>query len=164
MNRPIRKVSVTIAVLFLALFVNLNYVQVLKGNAYRNDSRNQRVLLNEYSHPRGQIVVSGTAVAESRKSPDELKYLRVYPQGPVYAPVTGYYSFSYGTSGIEDAENSVLTGDDSRLFGTMVTLLRDRAAAEDCVQEAYLRAFRAWSRWRPESAGRSSTPVASPAA
>lgn len=118
MNRPIRKVSVTIAVLFLALFVNLNYVQVFKGNAYRNDSRNQRVLLNEYSHPRGQIVVSGTAVAESRKSSDELKYLRVYPEGPVYAPVTGYYSFSYGTSGIEDAENSVLTGDDSRLFGT----------------------------------------------
>src|SRR2546423_11020904 len=39
----------------------------------------------------------------------------------------------------------------SRLFGTLVTILRDRAAAEDCVQEAYLRAFRAWSRWKPEA-------------
>jgi RNA polymerase sigma-70 factor, ECF subfamily len=38
-----------------------------------------------------------------------------------------------------------------RLFGTLVTLLRDRAAAEDCVQEAYLRAFRAWERWRPDA-------------
>jgi RNA polymerase sigma-70 factor, ECF subfamily len=38
-----------------------------------------------------------------------------------------------------------------RLFGTLVTLLRDRAAAEDCVQEAYLRAFRAWPRWRPDA-------------
>jgi RNA polymerase sigma-70 factor (ECF subfamily) len=38
-----------------------------------------------------------------------------------------------------------------RLFGTLVTLLRDRAAAEDCVQEAYLRAFRAWGRWRPDA-------------
>jgi RNA polymerase sigma-70 factor (ECF subfamily) len=38
-----------------------------------------------------------------------------------------------------------------RLFGTLVTILRDRAAAEDCVQEAYLRAFRAWSRWKPEA-------------
>ena len=36
-----------------------------------------------------------------------------------------------------------------RLFGTLVALLRDRAAAEDCVQEAYLRAFQAWPRWRP---------------
>jgi len=38
-----------------------------------------------------------------------------------------------------------------RLFATLVTLLRDRAAAEDCVQEAYLRAFRAWARWRPDA-------------
>ena len=38
-----------------------------------------------------------------------------------------------------------------RLFGTLVTILRDRAAAEDCVQEAYLRAFRAWPRWKPEA-------------
>jgi RNA polymerase sigma-70 factor (ECF subfamily) len=38
-----------------------------------------------------------------------------------------------------------------RLFGTLVTILRDRAAAEDCAQEAYLRAFRAWPRWKPEA-------------
>jgi RNA polymerase sigma-70 factor (ECF subfamily) len=38
-----------------------------------------------------------------------------------------------------------------RLFGTVLTLLRDRAAAEDCVQDAYLRAFKAWPRWRPDA-------------
>jgi RNA polymerase sigma-70 factor, ECF subfamily len=38
-----------------------------------------------------------------------------------------------------------------RLFATLVALLRDRAAAEDCAQEAYLRAFGAWSRWRPDA-------------
>lgn len=38
-----------------------------------------------------------------------------------------------------------------RLFGTLVTLLRDRAAAEDCVQEAYVRAFRAWPRWKADA-------------
>ncbi len=116
MNRPIRKVSIAIAVLFVALFVNLNFVQVVKGDQYRNDKRNFRVLLNEYSNPRGQIVAEGTAIAESRRTNDELKYLRVYPQGPVYVPATGYYSFTYGSSGIEEAENSVLSGDDPRLF------------------------------------------------
>jgi RNA polymerase sigma-70 factor, ECF subfamily len=38
-----------------------------------------------------------------------------------------------------------------RLFGTLIALLRDRTAAEDCVQEAYLRAYQAWPRWRPDA-------------
>src|SRR2546429_5936 len=38
-----------------------------------------------------------------------------------------------------------------RLFRTLVTLLRNRAAAEDCVQESYLRAYRAWPTWRPDA-------------
>jgi peptidoglycan glycosyltransferase len=122
MNRPIRKVSIALAVLFLALFVNLNVVQVVKGSSYRDDPNNRRVLLNEYSSPRGQIVVGGTgggrAIAESSATKDELKYLRKYPQGPIYAPATGYYSFIYGTSGTEFAENSILSGDSSQLFTT----------------------------------------------
>lgn len=118
MNKPMRKVAAAFAVFFIALFVNLNYVQVVKGHSYRNDSRNQRVLLNEYSSPRGQIVVGGTPVAESRATKDELKYLRVYPHGPVYAPATGYYSFTNGATGIEAAENDILSGDSSQLFTT----------------------------------------------
>jgi len=39
----------------------------------------------------------------------------------------------------------------SRLLGTLIAVLRDRAAAEDCVQEAYLRAYQAWSRWQPDA-------------
>ncbi|WP_375501431.1 penicillin-binding transpeptidase domain-containing protein [uncultured Jatrophihabitans sp.] len=128
MNRPIRKVSVAVAVLFLALFVNLNVVQVVQGSSYRDNSDNRRVLLNEYSHPRGQIVVDGTAVAQSRATPDEsLKYLRTYPQGPIYAPVTGSFSFIYGSSGIEEAENDVLSGDSPTLFTTnLASLLTGR--------------------------------------
>ena len=124
MNKSIRKVSAALLVLLAAVFVNLNYVQVVKGNAYRDDPQNRRVLLNEYASPRGDINVGGTAVAHSKKTGDVLKYLRVYPQGPVYAPVTGFYSLSatpsrfLGTTGIETAENSVLSGDDPKLFGT----------------------------------------------
>jgi peptidoglycan glycosyltransferase len=118
MNKPIRKVSIALAVLFLALFVNLNLVQVVKGGSYRDDPQNRRKLLNEYSRPRGQIVAGGTAIAESKETKDELKYLRVYPQGPIFAPVTGYYSFTYGADGIESAENDILSGDSSKLFTT----------------------------------------------
>jgi len=38
-----------------------------------------------------------------------------------------------------------------RLLATLLGVLRDRAAAEDCVQEAYVRAFRHWKQWRPEA-------------
>jgi peptidoglycan glycosyltransferase len=121
MNNPIRKVAVALAVLFVALFVNLNFVQVVKGSSYRDDPDNRRVLLNEYSTPRGQIVVQGTAVAESKATKDELKYLRVYPEGPIYAPATGYYSFIYGAGGIEYSENDILSGDSSKLFTTKLS-------------------------------------------
>jgi peptidoglycan glycosyltransferase len=46
---------------------------------------------------------------------ETLNYLRQYPQGPLYAAVTGYYSVLYGNTGLERAENSVLAGTDDRL-------------------------------------------------
>lgn len=123
MNRPIRKVAAALGVLLAAVFLNLNYVQVVKGHSYGDTEKyadNKLPLLNEYSSPRGQIVVQGSAIAHSVKTKDELKYLRKYPHGPVYAPVTGYYSFVYGSSAMENAESDVLSGDDPRLFGTQL--------------------------------------------
>ncbi|HEY3737958.1 MAG TPA: penicillin-binding transpeptidase domain-containing protein [Jatrophihabitans sp.] len=118
MNKPIRKVAIALGLLLLAIFLNLNFVQVVKGSDLRNHSGNRRVLLAEYAEPRGQIVVDGSAIATSKQTSDELKYLRTYSNGPLYAPVTGYYSIAYDKSGIEDAEDPVLSGSDSRLFGS----------------------------------------------
>lgn len=39
----------------------------------------------------------------------------------------------------------------TRLLYTLLAVLKDPAAAEDCLQEAASRAFRAWPRWRPDS-------------
>jgi len=49
-------------------------------------------------------------------SNDQLKYLRRYPQPKLYAPVTGFFSCYYGTRAVENSENSILSGTDSRLF------------------------------------------------
>lgn len=37
------------------------------------------------------------------------------------------------------------------ILATMIATLGDRAAAEDCAQETFVRAFRAWERWRPDA-------------
>jgi RNA polymerase sigma-70 factor (ECF subfamily) len=39
-----------------------------------------------------------------------------------------------------------------RILTTLVSTLGDRAAAEDCAQETFVRAYRAWDRWRPDAA------------
>ena len=39
----------------------------------------------------------------------------------------------------------------SRIVGTLYGVLGDRAAAEDCAQEAFVKAFRAWAGWRPDA-------------
>ena len=38
-----------------------------------------------------------------------------------------------------------------RILGTLITLVRDRATAEDCAQETYERAYRSWARWKPDA-------------
>ena len=38
-----------------------------------------------------------------------------------------------------------------RILATLITLVRDRAAAEDCAQETFERAYRSWARWRPDA-------------
>jgi len=38
-----------------------------------------------------------------------------------------------------------------RILGTLITMLRDREAAEDCTQDAFVRAYKAWKTWRPDA-------------
>jgi penicillin-binding protein A len=116
-NTPVRRVAIAVMVMILLLMGNLTYVQVVQAGDYRSDPRNQRVLLAEYSRKRGQISADLRILASSTETDDRLRYLRQYPDGPVYAPVTGYFSVTYGSSGIERAADAVLNGSDDRLFG-----------------------------------------------
>lgn len=120
MNRPLRRVALACLVLFGLLLGQANWVQVVKAKDYRNDARNQRVLLRTYDRQRGAILVgtgtSRVAVAQSVETKDSLKYLRTYSGGAVYAPVTGFASLVYGYTGVERLQNPVLSGEDERLL------------------------------------------------
>jgi penicillin-binding protein A len=122
-NRPIRRVALSMLILFGLLIANANYVQVFEGDRLRTDPGNTRVLLDEYERQRGTIVVEGRPVAESVPTNDKLKYLRRYPGGSTYAPATGFYSLIYGATGIEQAENDFLSGSDNRLFTRRLSAL-----------------------------------------
>jgi len=115
-NRPLRRIALALMVLFGLLLGNLNYLQAIESKELNRKPGNSRLLLAQYDRKRGDIVVGGRPIATSRATQDELKYLRRYAQGPLYAHVTGYYSFVFGAAGVEAAQNSILAGTDDRLF------------------------------------------------
>ncbi|MEE3851879.1 penicillin-binding protein 2 [Gordonia sp. LSe1-13] len=124
MNKQIERVSIAVIVMVVALLANATYVQVFKADELRSDPRNNRVLLDEYSRQRGAITAGGgSVVAVSVPTDGRLRFLRTYPPNgaEAFAPVTGYYSFQYGSTGLELYENSILNGNDDRLFGQRFT-------------------------------------------
>jgi peptidoglycan glycosyltransferase len=114
-NAPLRRVAISVLVLFTLLIINVNYIQVVRADKLRNDPSNTRVLAEEYDRERGSIIVAGKEIALSTPTEGRLKYLRQYPQGELYAGVTGYYSLVYSKTRLERAENDLLAGSDPRL-------------------------------------------------
>ena len=47
---------------------------------------------------------------------DRFKYQRVYPDGELYAAITGFYSYDRASSGLERTYNAQLAGTDDALF------------------------------------------------
>lgn len=67
---------------------------------------------------RGAILASdGTILAQSTPVNDVFSYQRSYTNGPVYAPVTGFFSVTQrGDRGIESSRNKLLSGKADALF------------------------------------------------
>lgn len=112
MNRQIRFVGIGIMLLFVALFVQLNYIQVLRADSISNNPLNGQRVVNEYNKPRGSIIsADGVTLADSVATPNQqFAYLRRYPTGSLFSQVTGFFSFTYGAEGAERSYDSILTG------------------------------------------------------
>ena len=117
MNTSLRRVSMMVMGLIVLLLINATITQVFRADGLRSDPRNQRVLLDEYSRQRGQITASGQLLAYSLSTSGHYRFLRVYPEPSAYAPVTGFYSLRFSSTGLERAEDPILNGSDERLFG-----------------------------------------------
>ena len=114
MNRNIWKLGIAMVVLYAAIFVKLNWIQVVQKDSLDNNPLNTAQVRRDFNRPRGSIQsADGVLLAQSITNPDtasEFKRVRVYPQSDLFAQVTGYFSFTYGASGVERQYSDLLSG------------------------------------------------------
>ncbi|GAA4911172.1 peptidoglycan D,D-transpeptidase FtsI family protein [Streptomyces coeruleoprunus] len=117
MNKPLRHIAIFCGLLVLALLLRDNWLQFVRADELNSHERNKRVTIERYASVRGNIIVEGKPITGSVDSKDPLyKYKRTYIDGPMWAPVTGFASQAYGATQLEKLNDSILMGNDDRLF------------------------------------------------
>ncbi len=121
MTRELKRLSIIMLAMFLALFGAVSVIQVVQANALGQNPNNRRALYDSYEVQRGSIIASGSAIASSVASKDVYSWQRVYTDPKMWAPVTGYINPALGSAtGIERAMNQELSGTGGSQFLTHV--------------------------------------------
>jgi len=108
-DKPIRRLFLLFALLFVALVVQLTYVQVWAAADLNTHPANTRAIEAEMRVERGAILsADGGKLAVSKKEGEY--YLREYPQGDLVSPWLGYNNLRYGRAGVERVYNPELSG------------------------------------------------------
>jgi len=123
-NKQVRRVGLTLVLMFVALFAMASSIQVLRADSLYQDSRNVRASYETYKTQRGPILVGGEQVVKSLPYNDAYRFLRRY-ESVIYAPVIGYFSIFSGSQGIERSMNSYLSGQSSAQFFEQINALLD---------------------------------------
>lgn len=117
MNKPLRRVAIFCGILMLALLIRDNWIQYVRADELTNRDENRRIRIERYAHERGDIIVDGKAVTGSVETDgSDFTFKRVWKDGPLWAPVTGYSSQAFDSSQLENLEDGILTGNDDQLF------------------------------------------------
>ena len=116
MGRRIRWLGVIMVLCFGLVVVQLVNIQLVKAKQLSASPMNPRNAALADENARGDIYAAdGTILAQSVPTPPgttgyKYDYVRKYPDGPLYAGITGYDSaLYYGTSGIEQEYDSYLS-------------------------------------------------------
>ncbi|MFM1993329.1 MAG: hypothetical protein RL537_18 [Actinomycetota bacterium] len=124
MNKQVRRVGLVLTMMFIALFAVATSIQVLRASELYADARNVRASYETYKTLRGAIIVGGVPIVTSVPVNDEYRFLREY-DNVIYNSVTGYFSIFAGSSGIERAMNSYISGQSSAQFFEQINALLD---------------------------------------
>lgn len=124
MNRPIRRVAIAALAMFAVLLLNLSAGYLVRTDALNNRAENRRVSDARFAQDRGPIMVGNSPIAISESVKSRFKFQRSYPSGELYAPVTGFYSYTFGSSGLERSFSEQLIGvDDSQFLDRLINIL-----------------------------------------
>jgi peptidoglycan glycosyltransferase len=111
MTKQIRQLGIALMVCFGILFLQLNRLTVLEASSLNDNPINTREILRDFTKPRGTVTTAdGVVIARSVPVDDRYELQREYPKGPLYAPITGFLSFTLGSSGVERTYNDELAG------------------------------------------------------
>ena len=117
MTRELRRVSIVMLLMFLALFASTTWIQVVQADALAQDPNNRRALYDSFEVQRGSIIAGDAVIASSVPSNDVYSWQRQYLDPAMWAPVTGYLNPVLGSAtGLERAMNQELTGTASSQF------------------------------------------------
>ncbi|HET6300216.1 penicillin-binding protein 2 [Microbacterium sp.] len=117
MTKELRRLSILMLIMFLALFASTSWIQVVEADALTANPANRRALYDSYEVQRGSIIASGIPIASSVPSDDVYSWQRQYPDAPMWAHVTGWINPALGSStGIEQAMNQALSGTSGSQF------------------------------------------------
>ena len=116
MNRELKRVSIVVMLMFVALLTSTTIIQVFQADSLTADARNTRTLYDGYSVERGAILVAGNPIAQSMPVADDYKFQRTYSNGPLYAPITGFMPINGSPTGLEHALNGELSGTSNAQF------------------------------------------------
>ena len=131
MTRQIRQLGIGLMVCFAILFVQLNRLALIDAGKLNDNPNNTREILRDFSQPRGSITTADDVeIARSVPSGDRFKLQREYPEGPLFAAITGFFSFTLGSSGVEKTYNDELAG---RTLGLSLQDLGDLFVDKDRV-------------------------------
>ena len=135
MNRALKRISIAVLVMVLVLMVNVNYLQAFETSSLASRPENSRAAFEANQYERGDIVTAdGVKIATATPTNDTYRFLRVYKNGPTYAPVTGYDTI-FSTSGVEQAEDSLLSGNGSQLaFRNFIDMITNKPQKGATVQ------------------------------
>jgi peptidoglycan glycosyltransferase len=135
MNKELKRISAVVLLMFVALFLSSSVIQVVSADGLRTDPRNVRTMYDSFSAQRGPLLIDGVPIAQSDPVDDDFSYLRVYANGPLYAPVTGYFTLNQGNTGVEGALNDYLSGtSDSQFFDQINRIFTGQKARGDAVE------------------------------